>query len=831
MKVNKVHAAVVAALTGAGGLYCHTAFAQEGLEEIVVTATRREQNLQDVPISIVAITGEGLEMRGLQNVENLNATVPNLSVMGSGGGTGTSATSFRVRGIPGVGTYVDGVYQVSTAGMLTEEFVDLDRLEVLRGPQGTLFGRESIGGALRIWTKRPTDEFGAQFKATLGTYDRHDAIITANLPFSENIKTKFTYADANRDGYITSRSTGQTGGGVDQTTLNLDTLWTPTEKLDIRLQFGNYESQFIEPRVADAVWLGAGWYPATAGLLYDNAGMPYSQISQMSGFPGGQTGQWENNSEITLPNTFDRDQASLDVKLALTDKISLEFLTGYTDLVTSLYVDYDNSQWGLVEDTSNGHTDLVSEEIQITGGGDRVQWVAGIFYWDTNTRTRSVSYAMEEFNVSPIGVGSGIAHPSNDNARVAALYATPFCQNLAAIATTPPAPVSTCPLAMANYKAFSTLLATPMGGRLTQTGNEGLALFGEVTLSLTDKLTLAIGARQHDQDNYSQSMLPTNQAPLFVNREFAGDPLAGVNHPASPRVPSEFDKATGRASVQYQFTDNIMGYVSYAEGFNPGGSSFINRPVTNELILNTWTAEIIDNAEIGLRSDLANGKLRLNATLFDTTWDNAIAALAMRFCDANGQNCQDTRAVANQNVGAAHATGVELEMIIAPTDKLMFNVNLGYLDTGYDEITVPTGPSAGYVAGETEFAQAPDETINLGVQYDWGLGNGGTLTTRLDYSYVGQYWRANDPTLRVRWYAGNGTGIPEDYSDESGDFNNFNARLTYTPPEGNWDLALFGTNLTDEYQLNSGFFHGIWGYDFATVGRPREVAASLSFRF
>ena len=153
-----------------------------------------------------------------------------------------------------------------------------------------------------------------------------------------------------------------------------------------------------------------------------------------------------------------------------------------------------------------------------------------------------------------------------------------------------------------------------------------------------------------------------------------------------------------------------MGYVSYAEGFNPGGSALINQPVTNQLILNTWTAEVIQNAEVGLRSDLANGRVRLNATLFDTAWDNAIAALAMRFCDANGQNCQDTRAVTNQNVGAAHATGVELEMIIAATDNLLFNVNLGFLDTGYDEITVPTGPSAGYVAGETEFSQAPDET-------------------------------------------------------------------------------------------------------------------------
>ena len=136
-------------------------------------------------------------------------------------------------------------------------------------------------------------------------------------------------------------------------------------------------------------------------------------------------------------------------------------------------------------------------------------------------------------------------------------------------------------------------------------------------------------------------------------------------------------------------------------------------------------------------------------------------------------------------MGATHAKGAELVMIIAATDNLTFR-------------------------------------------------NGGTLTSRLDYSYVGQYWRANDPTLRVRWYAGNGTGIPEDYSDESGDFSNFNARLTYTPAEGNWDIALFGTNLTDEYQLNSGFFHGIWGYDFATVGRrarpvrPLRSASSTS---
>src|SRR5262245_22726152 len=125
MDSRKLRTAIAAVLAGSAGATAQVAYSQEGLEEIAVTATRREQNLQEVPISIVAITGEGLELRGLQNVESLNATIPNLSVMGAGG---TASPSFRVRGIPGVGTYVDGIYQVSTAGMLTEDFVDLERL-------------------------------------------------------------------------------------------------------------------------------------------------------------------------------------------------------------------------------------------------------------------------------------------------------------------------------------------------------------------------------------------------------------------------------------------------------------------------------------------------------------------------------------------------------------------------------------------------------------------------------------------------------------------------------------------------------------------------------
>ncbi len=183
MDSRKLRVAIAAVLAGSAGAAAQMAHAQQqagasagGLEEIVVTATRREQNLQEVPISIVAITGENLEMRGIDNLEEVSQGVPNVVITGGGGGVG--GTNFRMRGIPNVGTYIDGVWQVGTAGFLTQEFVDIDRVEVLRGPQGTMFGRDSTGGAVRIWTKRPSDEFGGNVTATAGSNStgRHQGV-------------------------------------------------------------------------------------------------------------------------------------------------------------------------------------------------------------------------------------------------------------------------------------------------------------------------------------------------------------------------------------------------------------------------------------------------------------------------------------------------------------------------------------------------------------------------------------------------------------------------------------------------------------------------------
>src|SRR5687768_16045731 len=219
MKKQKLTIAILSTLTGIGGIsFNNTSLGADeqeegqapgGLEEISVTATRRVQNLQEVPISIVAITGANLEMRGIDNLEEVSQGVPNVLITGGGGGTG--GTSFRMRGIPNVGTYIDGVWQVGTSGFLTQEFVDIDRVEVLRGPQGTMFGRDSTGGAIRIWTKRPSEELSGSVTATLGSLDRQDMKGSINIPITDSIKSKWTVANMSRDGYIKSLTTGEYG--------------------------------------------------------------------------------------------------------------------------------------------------------------------------------------------------------------------------------------------------------------------------------------------------------------------------------------------------------------------------------------------------------------------------------------------------------------------------------------------------------------------------------------------------------------------------------------------------------------------------------------------
>jgi iron complex outermembrane recepter protein len=854
MKVNKVHAAVVAALTSAGGLYCQTAFAQEGLEEIVVTATRREQNLQEVPISIVAMTGENLEVRGIDNLEEVSQGIPNVLVTGGGGGTG--GTNFRMRGIPGVGTYVDGVWQVGTAGFLTNEFVDVDRIEVLRGPQGTMFGRDSTGGAIRLWTARPTDEFGGKITATAGSLDRLDVKASVDVPFSDNVRSKWTAAQLSRDGYIHSLTTNEDGGNIDQQVLRGDVVWDATEKLSFRFNIQSDKSEFTEPRVQDAMFRtyddsNPNWVKSIIGLpeMYTYVGTDYRgnpvepfflPQNQVAGYPGGKVGQWENRSGTTLPNVYDTEQALIETNWTLTDNLSLQFLTAQTTQDADSVVDWDNSQYDLVLDMNRSELDVFSQEMQLTGGRDRFEWLAGIYYWDQEILTRNGRWQVNEFQKQLMNPNNVFANPVCNPAG-AALEPTPsttdnpanmrFVPGTSGLVTNGAYAGQVVNLGGAAgtgagaWQTCQQVYFTGVGGAydtLSRSGQDGWAVFGEATIHLTDKLDLTLGLRQHDQSGYSvnKAAIPgvTAPKPLDPTIFHVGDAFVGTDV-AATYTPFEFDKLTSRLAVQMQFTDNFMGYVSYAEGFNSGG---VSAPTvgSTRLIL-PYKPSTLENLEVGIRTDLMDGKLRFNATVFDTAWVDLQAAGVVNDPVTGAQ----IPTLVTTNVGEAEAKGAEFELTILPTDNFLINLGIGILDTAYTQINPGTMTGHLPLTTGTEFAQAPDSSYTIGLQHTAMTRGGGTWVSRLDYNYQGQFWRS-EPFLRVDAYQ----AVPDGY-EESGDWGILNMRFAYSPADANYEVAFFGTNLTDEYNINSGFFHGIWGYDFATVGRPREYGASLTFRF
>ncbi|MES2603433.1 MAG: TonB-dependent receptor [Pseudomonadota bacterium] len=816
LKTRSLSTAVVTVVAGMSGLHT-TAFAQSNeaaLEEITVTALRREQNLQEVPISIVAITGEGLETRGITNLEKVSQGIPNVVITGGGGGTG--GTSFRMRGIPNVGTYIDNVWQIGTAGFLTNEFVDLDRIEVLRGPQGTMFGRDSTGGAIRIWTKRPGDELAGSLTTTVGSYDRTDIKGTIDVPIGDTITTKFTLASMSRDGYIKSLTTNQYHGGIDQQVKRADIVWEPLDKLSFRLGYHDDYSEFTEPRVQDAMYRtyddpNPNWVKTLVGqpefytyVGTDKAGRPvepfFVPANQVAGFAGGKVGKWENRSNSTLPNRYDTQQISLETSLDITDDIRAVYLYAKVNQDADSVVDWDNSQYDLVTDINRSALSMTSQELQLTGTATKwVDWMGGLYSWDQETHTRNGRWILMEFQ-------QGLYDINN-------VLNSPACNPVGG----PPQGFTSC-AQMWNQGPSSAIAGSYDTRSIAE--QDGWAVFGEFTVHATEKMDIILGVRKHRQTGYSQNKAVTAATapkPALPNQFHSGDPFGG----AKTGIPNafQFEKTTPRVVVQYDFTDRINGYVSYSEGFNSGG---VSAPVINGVRTEfPFKPSTLENKEVGIKTELFNRSVRLNVTYFDTIWADLQASGVVTDPVTRVQ----IPTLVTTNVGEAEAKGVEVELTYVPTDSLLLSLGYGKLDTAYTKIAAGTMSGHLPFTTGTSFEQAPDKSYTLGAQYTSNIGNYGQLVSRFDYNYQGQFWR-QPPFLRVSGYAAVPAG-----QDESGDWGITNLRFSYQPNGQDWEVSAFVTNLADKYMINSGFFHGIWGFDFATVARPREYGVTFRYDF
>lgn len=714
----------------------------QALDEVIVTARRREENLQEVPIAITAFSAADLELRSIENLEDLQVLVPNVDIRGNGT-SGGNAGSLAIRGIPGVSRYIDGVHLSGGEGSL-ENVVELERIEILRGPQGTYFGKNAIGGAIQYITQKPQKEFGARIKVTLGDFNRQDIVANVDIPLSDTVLTKITAASLRRDGYVDSVVINESYGELDNTIVRVVLQWQPTDSFQALFAAAyNRVDANAQANVLFDVIEDPGFGPRTPER-YNAAGIPFTD--ELYAF--GKREEYKNALDYTGPGVlFDSDSFSATLAWDINDSLTLRSITASREYDYESYRDLDGTFLVMQNTWYHREIEEMTQEFQLLGSSDRYSWVVGLYYFERDRFEKFNGWQRWELT----GVGLGGPRPRN---------------NLDRIVT------------------------------------KDTAIYAEVTYDLTEQLALTVGGRYSEEDYHSETYDPA-------------DPLGPPTQPSSSLegtiltvdgVPLVFDvnseAFTPRVALQYQFTDTVMAYISYAEGFNGGGvNSRFDPTLPNNGII-PFEPERLKNIELGLRSDLLDNRLRLNATYFTGVWDDIQI----------GENLTPGVSTTT-NAGEAEIEGVEIEGVWRATDAFSVNFTAGWLDTKYTDVG-----QAQQLTLNSPFPFAPESSYSIGLQWGNDLSSGGAIAARLDYGWIDGFFVHQDPRFQGAEASTDAYGL-------------LSGRITYASPDGNWDVAIFGTNLTDQWYRLGGFYAVLGGVDQGVVARPREIGVSLRMEF
>jgi iron complex outermembrane receptor protein len=809
------------ALAVRAALACLTlspAIAAAQLEEIVVTAQRRETNLQQTPISIAAFSGEALHLSGIEQGRDLGIMVPNV-VLNPAGGGGPGGGSFYIRGLPGVGVYVDGVWQ-GDAGLLESNFVETERVEVLRGPQGTLFGRNTNGGAINITTRKPGDTFGARIGLELGEYNRRDATLAVDVPLAEHLKTKWMGSSLYNDGFLKSLTTPRSFGGQDDRLYRGDILWEPTDKFTMRVTLNDETKHSSDARIVrftntqnvrylaynvlagnpDFLAAARAINPAFPDPPKQLAARAFTPLTHQPGYPGGQVGKWETKSNTPEGGTArDLDYQTVTMDWRVTDHFALQSITAQWKQNQRQVTDFDGSEFTITTDDFRTRQENFTEELHFTGDNfkGRLHWLAGLYYLDQTNHQRYYRWGMYEFQIPNIGPGQ----PAVDTVARDYVRAYGTVVNNAALRTFSPIPAINA-------------------DQLTGLESTDDAFFGEVTVTATPKLNLTFGVRLTGHDGRAITYTPvdafrTMSDQISPSGNYFAGPIATVTED-----PDLGDITTNKFAASYQLQDDMMLYVSWGEGFTSGGVT-ISPNFPNPIILDP---EIISTTEVGVRSDWLDKRLRFNASYFQSDWKGLRVPILPDDPNFPPNTGHKLPFPVTTSQGVAKADGYEFELVWAPNQHWLVNGGVGVLDSRYVDIGDPDPSGINGIQPGLPFAYAPKLSATLSLQYDQTLRNGGHMLYIGNYGWKDKYVR--DPSNQRIPRDANGNIVFEPA------YGLFNARVRYEPPEAKWNVELWGRNLGDVQYVNGGFdTRTVWGYDFTVVGPAREVGASLTVRF
>ncbi|WP_068079384.1 TonB-dependent receptor [Novosphingobium rosa] len=763
----------------------------QGLGEIVVTARRRAENIQNVPISVSAFNADTLKARGLSDTTQLANAVPNVMFASTSSFSGASSTfqgfirgigqsDFAVNTDPGVGVYIDGVYIARTVGAVTD-LMDVNSVEVLKGPQGTLFGRNTIGGAINITTRDPGPKFGFRGMVQYGNYNQINTGGSLNMPISETLGATFSFVTHARDGYqeriafpgasptsgaqlgqilVADKNSGAKSGAENNQTLRgklryrkdglTATLSADYSRIRDAAPPTSLLTTTLDPVSSlSALYNGCVMGAAPRGLCaaspYINYGVGNAALYDNRYLTGNIDKTYATGANFS---NMDSWGTALSLNYEFSPNLSVKSITAYRSMKARFGADIDGSPLDIDQTTFAINEHQFSQELQLNGKAlNRLTYTLGGYYFK--------EYALQTDFV-PLGQG------------LLQIY-----------------------------------------GPNTQWTYNG-AIFGEGTFAVTPRFNLVLGGRytdevkrlQLDQRNLTNFFdlegLPANAFPRADHSYLGPDGVQRVH----------FHNFSIRAGANYKLTRDTMAYFTFSQGFKSGGfttrlTAPYNPAFPGNSLLPSLAFQPEKNTlyEIGLKNELFDHRVRLNMAAFWNDYRDIQVVVQAGITPAN------------ENAAQGRIRGFEGELDAKVTSRLRIGGSLGYLDAKYTSLTFPAGTAPFGI--NARFQNTPTWTASASANYTLPLRSGAKIDLNASDSYRSSVYldAENSPQLFQRAV------------------NLVNLSVAYTVPSGALTLSLGGKNVFDKRYKIAGYVTPSVGFAEATYNRPAEWYARAEFHF
>ena len=757
---------------------------QSVFEEVIVTAEKRDESLQDVSQAVTAITDTEIEAKNITSFVDLTAVVPGVTVAKNEG----YKTVISIRGVgnetnqnaiaaPSVAYHMDGIFIASPFSLQTD-FLDVERIEVLRGPQGTLFGQNSTGGAINVISKKPsTDSLSSKVQVTAGDYGLMKVSSSTNFPISDTLATRFSFSSVERDGFSENIQLGQELDDANSISLRSDWIMELSDTSSLR-----FFAQYFDSDRNGAAMKGIDDYlaPDPRELIQDT--MSKQELSSKVfaltyesdlGFANLKVMASVQEDDILVVRDNDRHSFGRQLMLSIPGFAGVTYPQAEFNPETSLV------------DTTTFEVNLISNEPLMDG---KLDWTVGAFFMEHEIENIIRGYVDEIGADDNNGV---LIYDCRES------FANPnYCYDVN----------GPDPWFFFEFDFVTDAFPT----------RESFSVYAQTTYSFSDQLRLISGLRYID-----------DEAESCVKNFFTT---------VCDNLSSSSDETTGKIAVEYDFNGSTMGYASYTIGSKPGGTNLtygfstreeldadfrFGSPVVPPMVYRAFESENLESLEFGLKSDFFNGKARANIAVFSYDYEN----LQFQSTDP------DIYRGGVANIPDSEMKGVELELIGLVSESLSFDVRLAYLDTeitsSYEALDnlkaelyffgeEPTRYSLREDLRGNSLAKSPEFTANIGVEYNTDTRYG-ELTTTAELIYRSDFQQRvfNNPIV-----------------DQVNSYSVLNFTASLDLPGDNWGIDFMILNAGDTDGMNSSMtdVFGVAGTGIEYIP-PRQYMGRLSYSF